>query len=83
MRNMTKTNVSVDLDQEVAEGAIEAAKAGGVSLSEWINASAERALAAELALTGVDDLHDELEEELTDLPADVEAEFGDSFLATP
>jgi len=80
---MTITNLSVDFDSEIAEGVIEAAKSSGVSLSEWINAAAERALAAELALTGVDELHDELEEELTDLPAEIEAEFGDAFLATP
>lgn len=80
---MTTTNLSVDLDSEVAQGAIVAAKSSGVKTSEWINAAVERALAAELALTGVDELHDELEDELTDLPADVEAEFGDAFLATP
>lgn len=81
--HMPKTELSIELDAEVAEGALEAAKSGDVSLSEWLNAAAERALAAELALTGVDELEEELEEELTDLPPEVEAEYGDSFLATP
>ncbi len=80
---MTTTELSVKLDAETAEGALEAAKSNGVTLSEWLNDAAERALATERGLGGVDELHEELEEELTDVSPEVEAEFGDSFLATP
>lgn len=80
---MTTSEPSIKLEAETLEGALEAAKSSGLTLSEWINDAADRALATERGLTGVDDLHDELEEEPVDLPAEVEAEFGDNFLATP
>lgn len=80
---MSTTDLSIKLDADVAEGVIEAAKSGDVTVSEWLNDAAERSLAAELALTGVDDLHDELEEEPVEVPAAIEEEFGDTFLATP
>lgn len=81
---MSKTELSVELDAEVAEGVLEAAKSGDVSASEWLNDAAERALAAELALTGVDELHVKLEdEEPAEAPDDVVEEFGDTVLATP
>ena len=81
--DMAKTELSIELDAEVAEGILEAAESGDISTSEWLNDAAERALAAELALTGVDELHERLEDEPTDVPAEVEAEFGDTFLASP
>jgi len=80
---MAKKELSIQLDAEVAEGVIEAADSNDVSASEWLNDAAERALAAEQGLTGVDDLDERLEDETTDVPAEVEAEFGDTFLASP
>jgi len=80
---MAKTELSIELDADVAEGVLEAAESGDTSASEWLNDAAERALAAELALTGVDDLQDKLEDEPTDISAEVAAEFGDTFLASP
>ncbi len=80
---MQKAELSFELEAEVAEDVIEAAKSGDVSVSEWLGAAVERALAAERALSGVDDLQDELEEEVGDVPAEVEAEFGNSVLTTP
>jgi hypothetical protein len=80
---MAKKELSIELDAEVAEGVLEAAASGDTSASEWLNDAAERALAAELALTGVDELHERLEDEPTDVPAEIEAQFGDTFLASP
>ena len=80
---MAKTELPIELDAEIAEGVIEAAKSAEVSVSQWISDAAERALATERGLLGVDDLEEELEEELTEVSPEVEAEFGDSVLATP
>ena len=80
---MAKTELTIELDPETAESVVEAAQSGEVSVSEWMSAAAETALAAERDLTGEDDLHDLLEVELTEVSAEVEAEFGDTSLATP
>ncbi len=83
LRCMANTELTIELDPETAEGVAEAAKLGEVSVSEWIGAAAQTALAAERDLTGEDDLHDLLEVDLAEIPAEVEAEFGDASLATP
>ena len=80
---MAKTELSIELDAEVAEGVLEAAESSDASVSEWLNDAAERALAAERGLTGIDELHEKLEDETVEVPAEVEAEFGDNYLATP
>ncbi len=80
---MAKTELSIELDADLAEEVLEAAEAGDVSTSEWLNDAAERALAAENRLVGIDDLQENLEDELAPVPAEVEAEFGDTHLTTP
>lgn len=50
---MAVRKLSVALDESVAEGAARAAAAHGVSLSAWLNASAERALVVEAGLAAV------------------------------
>lgn len=50
---MPVKKVSVALDESVAQGAATAAKLRGLSLSAWLNAAAERALAIEVALSAV------------------------------
>ncbi len=43
----TKKQLSVSLDSDVADRAVDSAKGGGVSLSAWLNAAAEQALLVE------------------------------------
>lgn len=50
---MAVRKLSVALDEEVAQGAADVAARLGVSLSSWLNAAAERALAIEAGLAGV------------------------------
>ena len=80
---MAKTELSIELDADVAEGVLESAESGDMSTSEWLNGAAERALAAERGLTGTDELHEKLEDELPDVPAEVEEEFGHASLSSP
>jgi uncharacterized protein YwlG (UPF0340 family) len=47
------SKLSVALDPVVAEGAAEAARRRGVSLSAWINEAAERALVIERGLADI------------------------------
>ncbi len=80
---MAKKELSIKLDADVAEEVLEAAESGDVTASEWLSDAAEKALAAERALTGVDDLEERLEDETVEVPAEVEAEFGDDVLVSP
>lgn len=80
---MAKKELSIELDADVAEGVLEAAESGDVSASEWLNDAAEQALAAERGLTGVDELHEKLDDGPAEVPAEVEAEFGDTHLTSP
>jgi len=82
--DMNTTKLTVDLDADVAASAIESADSNDVSLSEWLNEAAESAIAAELRLTGIDDLELELApDETVEVSEEVKAEFGDDFLASP
>ena len=80
---MSKTELPITLDDEVAKDVIEAAKTAEVSVSEWVSDAVERSLATERGLLGVDDLEEELEEDLAEVSPEIEAEFGDTVLATP
>ncbi len=63
---MAVRKMSVALDESVAEKAVKAAQRRGLSLSAWLNASAERALALEAGLAAVrewESEHGELTEE--------------------
>ena len=53
MLHMVVKKVSIALDEKVAEAAMEAAEHAGLSLSAWINAAAEEALALELGIAAI------------------------------
>ena len=82
--DMATTKLTVDLDEDLAASAIESAESQDVSLSEWLTEAAESAIAAELELTGIDDLEIALSpDEPVEVPEEIKAEFGDEFLASP
>ena len=50
---MAVRKISVALDENTAQAAVEAAERSGVSLSSWLNRAAERALRIDEGLRGV------------------------------